>query len=240
MAKSKKSSKKSTSSSSSQSLNITKSYTSLAYGIITVIVLFILIVVGIRTFSQQEELEISEDAVTTETQSETYTVKEGQSLWDIAEEVYGSGFEWERIAQANNLENPDAVTQGMELTIPKDEETLAMDSEDSEASEETESQTEEGQMEEEQETVEPTATPAPTNTPTPEPTKAPEQSQDQEESTQQQDIKGNEYTVVQGDNLWTIAERAYGDGYKWVEIARANKLDNPDIIHAGNKLTLPR
>ena len=48
------------------------------------------------------------------------------------------------------------------------------------------------------------------------------------------------YTVVKGDDLWNIAVRAYGDGYKWVEIAEENDLDNPDIIHSGNKLRLPR
>jgi nucleoid-associated protein YgaU len=51
------------------------------------------------------------------------------------------------------------------------------------------------------------------------------------------DIK--EYTVVRGDSLWTIAEKSYGSGYKWTDIANANHLTNPDIIHAGNVLLLP-
>jgi nucleoid-associated protein YgaU len=53
-------------------------------------------------------------------------------------------------------------------------------------------------------------------------------------------ITGGTYTVARGDHLWGIALRAYGDGYRWVEIARANNLVNPNIIHAGNVLTLPR
>jgi len=53
-------------------------------------------------------------------------------------------------------------------------------------------------------------------------------------------ISGGTYTVVKGDNLWGIAVRAYGDGYKWVEIARENNLENPNLIHSGNVLTLPR
>lgn len=53
-------------------------------------------------------------------------------------------------------------------------------------------------------------------------------------------ITGVSYTVVPGDNLWDIAVRAYGDGFKWVEIAQANNLANPDLIHAGNVLTLSR
>lgn len=53
-------------------------------------------------------------------------------------------------------------------------------------------------------------------------------------------ITGETYTVVKGDNLWNVAVRAYGDGYKWTEIAKANKLVNPGVIHSGNILVLPR
>lgn len=53
-------------------------------------------------------------------------------------------------------------------------------------------------------------------------------------------ISGATYTVVKGDNLWEIAIRAYGDGYKWVEIAKENSLKNPSLIHSGNTLSLPR
>ena len=47
------------------------------------------------------------------------------------------------------------------------------------------------------------------------------------------------YTVVHGDTLWSIAVAQYADGYKWSQIAQTNKLDNPDLIFAGNVLTLP-
>ena len=53
-------------------------------------------------------------------------------------------------------------------------------------------------------------------------------------------ITGNTYTVVKGDNLWNIAVRAYGDGYKWTAIAQANNLTNPHLIFSGNRLTIPR
>ncbi len=53
-------------------------------------------------------------------------------------------------------------------------------------------------------------------------------------------ISGTTYTVEKGDHLWGIALRAYGDGYRWTEIAKENKLDNPNIIHPGNVLALPR
>lgn len=54
------------------------------------------------------------------------------------------------------------------------------------------------------------------------------------------EITGDNYTVERGDNLWKIAVRAYGNGYKWVEIARANKLHNPNLIHKGNVFVIPR
>ena len=53
-------------------------------------------------------------------------------------------------------------------------------------------------------------------------------------------ISGSSYTVKKGDCLWTIAVRAYGDGYKWTQIAKANNLANPDLIFSGNVFTLPR
>lgn len=53
-------------------------------------------------------------------------------------------------------------------------------------------------------------------------------------------IVDDTYTVVKGDNLWEIAVRAYGDGFKWTQIAETNDLANPNLIHPGNVLELPR
>ncbi len=53
-------------------------------------------------------------------------------------------------------------------------------------------------------------------------------------------IDGTSYTVVRGDNLWLISVRAYGDGFKWPEISKANNLVNPNLIHAGNVFVIPR
>ncbi|HWA51914.1 MAG TPA: LysM peptidoglycan-binding domain-containing protein [Patescibacteria group bacterium] len=76
------------------------------------------------------------------------------------------------------------------------------------------------------------ATPTPTNTPTPQITK--------EAASTNNNITQNSYTVVKGDNLWNIAIRAYGDGTKWHQIAEANHLTNPRMIHTGNVFTIPR
>lgn len=53
-------------------------------------------------------------------------------------------------------------------------------------------------------------------------------------------IDSETYTVMKGDSLWSIALRSYSDGYKWTEIAKANSIVNPNVIHTGNILTLPR
>jgi len=48
------------------------------------------------------------------------------------------------------------------------------------------------------------------------------------------------YEVGRGESLWTIAEREYKSGYKWVEIAKANKLIRPNMLFVGQKLILPK
>lgn len=53
-------------------------------------------------------------------------------------------------------------------------------------------------------------------------------------------VQGGTYVVKTGDSLWTIAEATYKSGYNWVDIARSNKLSNPDSLENGQKLTLPK
>lgn len=47
------------------------------------------------------------------------------------------------------------------------------------------------------------------------------------------------YTVKTGDSLWDIAVAQYNDGYKWVEIAKANNLTNPGVLYKGTQLAIP-
>lgn len=50
------------------------------------------------------------------------------------------------------------------------------------------------------------------------------------------------YTVVQGDCLWNIAKRFYGNGAKYTTIYEANKEvvgSNPNLIYPGQVLTIP-
>lgn len=63
-----------------------------------------------------------------------------------------------------------------------------------------------------------------------------------EKETTTPTITADSYKVVKGDHLWSIAVRAYGDGYKWVEIAKANEIDmkRASYIEIGQELKLPR
>jgi len=47
------------------------------------------------------------------------------------------------------------------------------------------------------------------------------------------------YTVEAGDTLWSIAERFYGDGNRYMDIAGASGLSNPDAVGVGQVLTIP-
>lgn len=47
------------------------------------------------------------------------------------------------------------------------------------------------------------------------------------------------YTVQSGDNLSKISKYFYGDANKYMQIAKANNLADPDKIKVGQKLTIP-
>lgn len=191
-----------------QLLDNSGSYKNLIYGAVTVLILAVIVFLGIRTLSLNQG-DINEGAVTIEEEGVLdYEVAEGDTLWSISEKVYGTGFNWQMIAEANNITDPNNLEAGTKLRIP----SLTPTPGEETAMEEEVSPSEESAEEVPSEAVEPTK-PA---------------------------DNASEYTVAAGDSLWKIAVAQYNDGYKWVEIARANKLVNPDVIHAGNRLVLPR
>lgn len=49
----------------------------------------------------------------------TYTIAEGDTLWNISEKKYKSGYNWVDIQKANNIVNPDLLLVGTKLTLPK-------------------------------------------------------------------------------------------------------------------------
>jgi nucleoid-associated protein YgaU len=48
----------------------------------------------------------------------TYTVVSGDTLWAISERFYGDGSQYQRIADASGISNPDLIHPGQVLTIP--------------------------------------------------------------------------------------------------------------------------
>jgi nucleoid-associated protein YgaU len=184
------------------------SYKSLIYGIVTVVVLFVVIALGIRSLSQNRAQIDKEAAMTQNTiqkiDNSSYKVQEGDSLWSIAEKSYNDGFKWHLIAEANNITEPYDISIGTTLIVPSVDNTA---------------------VKEQQSTQESMTSPPGVVAPV---------------VIGSSSITGTTYTVVHGDNLWDIAVRAYGDGYRWTDIANANKLENPGLIFSGNVLNLPR
>ena len=71
----------------------------------------------------EPKVEVVADEVLTpkaEKAERTYTVQAGDTLWAIAEKMYGSGGKYMKIFEANKslLENPDKIFPGQELVIP--------------------------------------------------------------------------------------------------------------------------
>jgi LysM repeat protein len=46
-------------------------------------------------------------------------------------------------------------------------------------------------------------------------------------------------TVHQGDALWSLSAREYGEADQWREIARANHMENPRLLRSGDIIALP-
>jgi nucleoid-associated protein YgaU len=59
----------------------------------------------------REKVEPVSDAV-------YYTVKEGDTLWTIANRFYSDGSQYQKIALANSIENPNEIRPGQTLLIP--------------------------------------------------------------------------------------------------------------------------
>jgi len=47
------------------------------------------------------------------------------------------------------------------------------------------------------------------------------------------------WTVTEGDTLWLIASKEYGDPAHWRTIAEANDIQNPRVLENGDELELP-
>lgn len=175
-----------------KNIKFSESYVSLSLGLVVVLVIGVLLY---NFFSGKTKPgNSSPEAAKTEQEQKgqtgfpkSYTVVSGDSLWVIAEKNYNSGYKWVDLSKANNLTNPDYLTEGQVLILPE----LSNPSING-------------------------------------------------NGATTQSITGNSYKVVEGDNLWDISVRTYGDGYQWTKLVEANQLANPNLIHVGNVLSIPR
>ncbi len=167
--------------------------------------------------------QTGEGDVSSENLPGKYTVKEGDTLFLIADKYYKDGYKYNEIAKANNLSDVNSVEIGQVLEIPKLEAA----------------------------TAEATPTSTPQNVvpaPVPDGTgPAGEKGAEMETGTGGGDtfiwgskIKGGSYTVVEGDWLSTIAARAYGNIQSYKKLAETNNIQNPDLILPGQVLKIPR
>jgi nucleoid-associated protein YgaU len=146
-----------------------------------------------------------------------YTVKDGDTLFTIADNYYKDGYKFEEIAKANNITDVNALIVGQVLEIPKIDGVAAVSA-----------------------SPEASASPTAVTEASPAPTDAETGTGGGDTTIWGSRITGDTYTVVDGDWLSTIAGRAYGDVMAYQKIAAANNISNPDVITPGQVLKLPR
>ncbi|MDO8429586.1 MAG: LysM peptidoglycan-binding domain-containing protein [Candidatus Daviesbacteria bacterium] len=206
-------------------LNPDRSYVNLVLGLLIVLVL------GVLAFNylKRDRAEVGPSNQTLEEASKTesledvsrenlpgkYIVKEGDTLFTIAESYYNDGYKFESIVETNQLDNADNITVGQVLEIPKLEETKIATSEANIDPKVT-------QIEVQTEVVEDSGTGGAVN-----------------QTSWGEKITGGTYTVAEGDWLSTIAGRTYGDVMAFEKIAQANNIVDPNVIYPGTVLKLP-
>lgn len=50
---------------------------------------------------------------------------------------------------------------------------------------------------------------------------------------------GKTYVIKQGDTLWALAQKNYGSGTRWREIANANGITDPTKLQIGQQIIIP-
>lgn len=198
-------------------LQLKDSYLSLFLGFLIVLVVAILVFNYFKQSNNKSDLGPAQQTasekqdVLPENLPGKYTVKEGDTLFSIAEKYYQDGYKFPKIAEANKLADANILEIGQVLEIPK----LAGELVGSKGSEK----------------VEPTVTEQTTGEGT---------GGAVNQTIWGEKITGDTYTVVEGDWLSKIAGRAYGDIMAYPKIAEANNIANPDLIEPGMVLKIPR
>jgi len=191
----------------------------------------------------------------------TYTVKEGDSLWSIAQEVYGDGSKWPQIQAANTGVDHTRLRAGQTLTIPPQTATPAIVSASPSASSAAGQRTYTVQEGEgywviaekvygsgkywtklqqanriDSRNLKPgqkIIVPALSSDGGPSPSASPAGSAPTADGKRT-------YTVQLGDSgFWGVAQKVYGNGAHWQVIAQANPDVDPQNLKPGQELTIP-
>ncbi len=220
-----------------------QSYLNLVLGALIVIVLGVLVYNYFNKPTEQpgdlgpaQQMTDESGDVTIEGLPGKYTVKEGDTLFLIAQKYYNDGEKYEEIKSENNL-TADSIEVGQELTIPRIE-TMADASASPEASDAAMAQA----------SIEPSPSASPSPEAMAEASPAPVESGTdfgkggaENQTIWGESITGDSYTVAEGDWLSKISGRAYnGDIMMYNAIAQANNITDPNRIEVGTVLKIPR
>lgn len=161
--------------------------------------------------AQKTQIQQTEGMTTDVDTEGKYTVKEGDTLFLIAQKYYQDGYKYTELAKLNNLTDANQLEVGQVLNVPKME-AETVKAEVSPEKLDTSSLIEEV-----------VTTQAPT-----------------EGTEWGSKISGSKYTVTAGDWLSKIAGRAYGDVMEYEKIAKANNITDPNLIEPGTVINIPR
>jgi nucleoid-associated protein YgaU len=220
-----------------------QSYLNLILGALIVVVL------GVLIFNYFNKPETETGNVTPQAQQTTideagnvkkenlpgpYVVKEGDTLFTIAQNYYDDGYKYTEIIKENNLPG-ESIEVGQKLTIPKLETAMAAASAGPEAS-----ALPDASPGPETAMASPEASPEAVAEASPSPEADSGTGGAENQTVWGESIKGDTYTVQANDWLSKIAGRAYGDITKYDIIAKENNISNPDTIEVGTVLKIPR
>lgn len=209
----------------------------------------IVIVLGVLMFNYfnkpASDLGPSQQAENTQTEQPTadvakenlpgqYTIKEGDTLYYIADAYYNDGYKYDKIMEANNMPNPDVITVGQTIELPKLSETGEIAGVTATTTPQTEAT-----VAPEQSSLPTTAPQTAMQNPATQPASG-GQGGAENQTTWGEKITSNTYVVQEGDWLSKIAGRAYGDIYQYQKLAQANNIPDPNNITVGTVINIPR